>query len=248
MTVKIDKLADQVLEKLRTFFSSISDDSIAVALSGGLDSSVILSLSPENCSSYVTGIAGSKDLDNAKMAAQLLNRNCKEIIVSREDIISYAGTVMEIDPSTDKRDLGFETVLAAVLDNMEEKTLITGQGADEIFYGYSKFLADPGISNADAIEKLHTVTLPRENLIAEHFGKKLICPYLESGIMEISGISQREYNISGTENKLILRQVAALLGIPSEISQRKKKAAQYGSGFMKVLKKDLFPELRKDRK
>ena len=180
-------------------------------------------------------------------AAQLLGRNCREIIVSRGDVVGYARTVMEIDPEIDLRDLGFETVLAAVLDRTDEKTLITGQGADELFYGYSRFIFDPEMANKDALEKLFKITLPRETRIASYFGKRLICPYLESGISEIQGISMRENNISGTENKLILRQVSSVLGIPSEIASKKKKAAQYGSGFMKILKKDLFPELRKNR-
>ena len=247
MIYNTEGIAALVLSKLKVFFSGLRESSTAVAFSGGLDSSVIFALCPENFSAYVAGVSDSGDVNNAMGAAQLLGRNCREIIVSRGDVVGYARTVMEIDPEIDLRDLGFETVLAAVLDRTDEKTLITGQGADELFYGYSRFIFDPEMANKDALEKLFKITLPRETRIASYFGKRLICPYLESGISEIQGISMRENNISGTENKLILRQVSSVLGIPSEIASKKKKAAQYGSGFMKILKKDLFPELRKNR-
>ena len=248
MIYNTEGLATLVHSKLKIFFSGLMESSTAVAFSGGLDSSVILALCPENFSAYVAGASDSGDVNSAIRASQLLGRNCREIIASRDDVVGYARTVMEIDPEIDLRDLGFETVLATVLDRTDEKTLITGQGADELFYGYSRFISDPGMTNKDSLEKLYKITLPRETRIASYFGKRLICPYLESGISEIPGISMRKNNISGTENKLILRQVASLQKIPSEIVTKKKRAAQYGSGFMKILKKDLFPELRKNRR
>ena len=247
MAYNKEELAAQVLAKLKGFISGVDLSGTALALSGGLDSSVILALSPESLLSYVTGLEDSKDVITARETSRLLKRKCREITVSRDDVVIYARTILEIDPHIDLRDLGFETVLAVLLDRSEEKTIITGQGADEIFYGYSRFLTDSILTNGEALEKLHNITLPRENRIASYFGKKIICPYLESGISEIPGICEKENNISGKENKIILREVASIIGIPSEIAMRKKKAAQYGSGFMKILKKDLFPELIRHR-
>jgi len=42
--------------------------------------------------------------------------------------------------------------------------------------------------------------------------------------------------------KCILREVAFELGVPSEIVKRPKKAAQYGSGIDKILRKKVLKD------
>ena len=46
-----------------------------------------------------------------------------------------------------------------------------------------------------------------------------------------------EKKIDQETNKKILREIAANLGVPSIAYQRKKKGAQYGSGFDKAITK-----------
>ena len=46
--------------------------------------------------------------------------------------------------------------------------------------------------------------------------------------------------------KCILREVGAELGVPEEIVNRPKKAAQYGSGIHKMLKKVLKEDKYRD--
>ncbi|MEM3676465.1 MAG: asparagine synthase-related protein, partial [Thermoplasmataceae archaeon] len=115
--------------------------------------------------------------------------------------------------------------------------LVTGQGSDEIFYGYRRFTDGRESTNISALEKLSRTTLPRERRIAEYFGKEVRMPYLESGIQSIPSAMSRELNLRDGGNKQILRQVATLAGLPEELVKRPKKAAQYGSGIMKVMRK-----------
>lgn len=42
--------------------------------------------------------------------------------------------------------------------------------------------------------------------------------------------------------KCILREVASQMGVPPEIVKRPKKAAQYGSGIHKILKKRVLKD------
>ena len=46
-----------------------------------------------------------------------------------------------------------------------------------------------------------------------------------------------ERKLSTEHRKIILREIAEELGLPKEIAWRPKQAAQYGSGFDKVMEK-----------
>ncbi|MCL4340721.1 MAG: asparagine synthase-related protein [Candidatus Thermoplasmatota archaeon] len=232
-----EQIADRVFTSLENFLKRISEE-IPVALSGGLDSSILVAMAPQIRKCYVVGIEGSTDLINATQVSGALGRELQEIVADKASVLEYADIVMKIDPSTSISDLGYETVLAALLDNIEEPEIITGQGADEIFYGYRRFIESPEISNRESIEKLTSLTLPRERRIADHFNKRIICPYLESGITDIEGIGERRIHFNGDANKALLRYIAMGIGLSRDIYERRKKAAQYGSGFMKVILKE----------
>lgn len=232
-----EEIADRVFISLENFMKKIPGH-IPVALSGGLDSSILISMAPQIGKCYVVGTEDSADIRNAREVSVALGRELQEIVVDESTVLKYADTVMKIDPSTRISDLGYETVLATLLDNIEETAIITGQGADEIFYGYRRFIENPEICNQEAIEKLTSITLPRERRIADHFNKAIICPYLESGMMKIEGIEERHIHFDGDANKALLRHIAMVIGLSQDIYERKKKAAQYGSGFMKVILKE----------
>ena len=175
----------------------------------------------------------SRDFENAVKASRLLNFTLNHIDLDEIDLKSYIEIVKEIDPDISNSELGYELVLTILLDRIPEKTVYTGQGADELFFGYRRFLDDPGLDNADHMNKLFTVTLPRELKIADYFGKTLKAPYLESNIAKLVAPLPREDHFAGETNKAILRAVASLKGLPPEIISLKKKAAQYGSGINK---------------
>jgi len=82
----------------------------------------------------------------------------------------------------------------------------------------------------------------RENEIAKIFGLELSCPYLSKEVIEASKDYSQEQHI-GLNGKEKLRESAVKLGLPAEIANRKKKAAQYGSGIQKVLKKSIKCEI-----
>ncbi len=231
------ELGKKVLEALSDFYRTHDLGKASMAYSGGLDSSVLLALAPRTVIPYTLGDENSKDYSNSKDGAKKLGFSVVSIPISSVKLESYVNTVMEIDPGIRKKDLGYEVVLAALLDNMKGKEVITGQGADEIFYGYNIFREQPGMDNSLHFKKLFHETLPREGAIAKHFGKKLITPYLSDEILKIMENVNRDTNFSGDTNKAVLRSAAIQAGIHGEIAERKKTAAQYGSGLMKMLKK-----------
>lgn len=210
-------------------------ENTAIGFSGGLDSTVLMAASDLSPKAYTVGVAGCTDFSNSRSASSMLGFHIEEIILSDSQILQYARLLRELDPEIENGEIGYEVVLATLLDNITEDTLITGQGADEIFYGYRRFIDDPSLTNKAHMEKLFKRTLPRESKLAEYFDKKLVTPYLSEEMLEATKLLKRGDNISAGTNKIVLREVAALLGIPAEIVGRDKKAAQYGSGVNRII-------------
>ncbi len=232
-TEKQGSIAEKIASELERYFSQISSEDSAIAYSGGLDSTILLAFSGFRLKAYNVSSRVSRDFENAVKASGLLNFTLSHIDLDEIDLKSYIEIVKEIDPDISNSELGYELVLTILLDRIPEKTVYTGQGADELFFGYRRFLDDPGLDNAGHMNKLFTVTLPRELKIADYFGKTLKAPYLESNIAKLVAPLPREDHFAGETNKAILRAVASLKGLPPEIISLKKKAAQYGSGINK---------------
>ena len=83
--------------------------------------------------------------------------------------------------------------------------------------------------------------LERDELATALAGSQLVAPYLARSIYELAcsmGLELKLRKINGKiVRKWILREAAERLGVPAEIVQRSKKAAQYSSGIQKKLKR-----------
>ncbi len=86
--------------------------------------------------------------------------------------------------------------------------------------------------------KLITSTVPHETKVADHFGKKILYPYLDPIVtMQVNAMDLSELKPKDQDSrKMMLRQIARNLGYPF-IAEKKKKAAQYGSGTMDLVRK-----------
>ena len=62
-----------------------------------------------------------------------------------------------------------------------------------------------------------------------------MAPYLADDVIIQAMNMRNSQKIDSSNNKKILRNIALDLGIPNEFSNRKKKGAQYGSGFDKAI-------------
>ena len=103
----------------------------------------------------------------------ILNINVKKIYLDDMDINNYIDELYKIDKKITKLELGYELVLFILMDYISEKYVVTGQGADELFYGYHRFLDNPKLRNDSYLNRLLNVTLPREKKMAEYYDKEL---------------------------------------------------------------------------
>ena len=214
----------------------------ALAFSGGLDSTLLLALSGYTLKPYTVGFSDSHDIARSRYVAELLGFKINEILLDDCDLAEAISVLKSIDPSIGRPEIGYELVLYYTLSEIGEDHLVTGQGADEIFYGYRRFVDNPDMVNGEHLDRLFRITLPRETAIAGFFSKSLITPYLDSRIVEKLSRLPRNVNIINGINKIQLRDLARNTGLPEEIWNFRKKAAQYGSGIQARLKKisDLY--------
>ena len=233
--------ANDLLTVLRLSVSrAISGESrVAVAYSGGLDSSLVASLAKEfavvQC--YTCGFSASFDSRNAKAFAEKEGLSVELITPTRSELLSLVAEAALIMDTTDPVRIAYTVPLLCVLDHSKETRILAGNGADELFGGYAKYggSSDPrGMMSRD-LEK----ALFEGNLLssaARGLGKELGLPFASEELRAFAARTDLDKKIGGGGRKIILRQVAELLGLPSH--SRPKKAAQYSSGVMKEMRRE----------
>ena len=217
---------------------------ITISFSGGIDSTLIAFLAKKytNIELIAVGVKGSHDLEAAKSAAKLIDLDLTVKEINESDIISEA-SILQKKLKLTQFEVGFMLPFWIAAKNAKHSTLMCGQGADEVFGGYARFREAKNYPDLDKeTNNLLEVIPKRENEIAKMFGLELSCPYLSKEVIETSKLYTQEQHI-GLKGKEKLREAAIDLDLPAEIANRKKKAAQYGSGIQKVLKKSIKCEI-----
>ncbi|MDR1954979.1 MAG: asparagine synthase [Candidatus Methanoplasma sp.] len=226
--------------------NAVSGKRIAVAFSGGLDSGIVAAFAKEHAEEatlYTVGSENSHDIKEALTSAEELGMRPVTILITEDDVMEGLREMIRLTGTKDPVTLSFELPLFHVCKNCEEDEILSGLGADELFAGYSKYIGlgkdDLRKSLEEDTRKLLENTLPHERRIAEHFGKRMFYPFLDDMVvkearsLEMSGAVPTDDPMS---RKRPLREVSDMIGCHG-ISAKEKKAAQYGSGSMGIIRK-----------
>lgn len=217
---------------------------VAISFSGGVDSGLVGALAMRYAKSavfYVAGTPGSHDVEAAKSAAETLDAEIRTILVDPDDAAGIVRSQMEVTGTVNPLILAFTSPIYCVLSRCEEDTVLAGQGADEVFGGYGKYVSIPDSElkqamKADA-DRFFRETFPHEEKIAARFGKTVERPYLDPGIVSaVSVLPPETIRPSPEDRKRILCDAARELGF-GFLADRPKKAAQYGSGILDAVKR-----------
>lgn len=134
-----DLLADAVRLQMR------SDVPIGIFLSGGLDSSAIVSyasqLTPEPLRTYNVNFCGKKSSDSefAQLVAKRYSTSHVEIIMSAaEALVAMDDLLPRMDEPVSDSAIFPAYLISRVAQQQGIKVLLNGAGADEIFGGYSR--------------------------------------------------------------------------------------------------------------
>lgn len=232
---------EEILSRLTGSLEVLSKGRTAVLFSGGLDSSLLTALAKprSDLRLYTVGYPGSHDLDAGRRGAEEMGLPWEPILIDDTVLAEAVAFLRDRMGLTDPVVISFEVPLYVVCSQVKEKVLLSGQGADELFGGYARYAAmspsELGRARAEDLQRLLFEGFLREVRMAEGFGKTLVCPYLDLNVIETALSIPCEELFGELGNKQPLRRIAASMGLGS--AKAPKKAAQYGSGVMKAMKR-----------
>lgn len=237
----IDMSGNELYSRLECSLGVLSKKRTAVLFSGGLDSTLLTALAAprSDLRLYTVGFPGSHDLEAGRKGAEELGLPWEPILIDdvilRRAVAYLRDHVGLVDPVT----ISFEVPLYIVCTTVIEGVLLSGQGADELFGGYARYssmsTAELDEARAADVHRLLFEGFLREVRMAQGFGKTLMCPYLDLPVIE-AALSIPSAELFGElGNKQPLRRLAMGMGLSAAIAP--KKAAQYGSGVMKAMKR-----------
>jgi asparagine synthase (glutamine-hydrolysing) len=209
-----------------------------VALSGGVDSALIAAMAGKEC--IVVGIEGSVDLKRAKAVADILDLSLDTATIDPRRIEEALVEVLAVIPRANPVDASIAATLYFVaeqaLDHGYEKVL-AGQGADELFGGYARYLGTCTLGQ-DLERDFRGLALQaaRDQAVAGLFGAYFSLPYMDVRVVRKAMSIPPEEKVKEGVRKRPLREVAARY-VPNEVAYREKKAMQYGSGMMREIKR-----------
>ncbi|MEL4898123.1 asparagine synthase B [Crocosphaera sp. Alani8] len=252
--INVDDLLQEIRETVEASVVKrlMSDVPLGAFLSGGLDSSIIAAVAKKHKSelhTFSVGIAGSKDINAARLVSEYLGTIHHEYIITPEEAIAKLPEIIYYLESFDQ-DLvrsGIPCYFTSRLASEYVKVILTGEGADELFAGYTyyKDIPDDNILHTElrrSVNSLHNINLQRVDRLTMAHSIEGRVPFLDLKMIELGQKIPAHLKLKGTPpvEKWILRKAFEDM-LPEEIVWRKKEQFDEGSGTV-----DLLTETLKD--
>lgn len=207
-----------------------ADCPVSFAL-GGLDSMVLLKLLkasgdlPDEI--FTVGLSAEGDVFYARKFCDWLGVELQQIpvsqLVSPDWIIKMLSARLGEDLKKNEVKHWGALRAALVAQAASNKVIISGDGADELFYGYPYFRPYKGASLAfkglSSLNSMHKINLDRTDRAGMLFSKEYRPPYLDRFFVDWMLTHERHHD------KLDLRCFAEYIGIPDQFVNRPKWGA-----------------------
>lgn len=221
-------------------------DKIGIIFSGGIDSVLVAYLASKMVPEvvcYTAGMEGSSDIDHAKQIAVRLGLELHAKELTQAEVERLVPEIIDVveDSNAGQVEVAIPVYCAVQLAARQGmRIMLTGQGADELFGGYSWYARVAGRQGYDALRRhmaddlmfLYKETLEREDKISMAHSVEMREPFLDRDVIKVSMDIDLRLNVKKDDayGKRVHRQLAQKLGIPKDIAFRPKEAAQHGSG------------------
>ena len=212
-------------------------DEGVTALSGGVDSALVAALAHRPC--VAVGIEGSHDLNRARIAAGEIGLACEYVTITKKDVAEGISAVVPVIPSPDPVNTAIAVTMHCITKWAGEngyQRVLAGQGADELFGGYSRYLT---ATDLEADLEKDFLGLPRQaerdQAVAALHGTYISMPYLDIRVVRAAHrIPGHEKVVEGVRKRPL--RLVAERHIPAGIAWQDKKAMQYGSGVWRTIR------------
>ena len=210
-----------------------------IALSGGLDSSILAHLRKDQKPQAITIITKDflgTDLTFAQIVAKHTRLNLSLMQVTMEEVLDSINETIKILDNFNDIEIRNSIVPHLYLSSLKKKgvdSVITGDGADEIFAGYNFLLKKSNDKLDDELERIKKIMHFPSKDIAKSLNMKVENPFLNENVIKFSDSIPISRKINVKENKKfgkwILRETFEK-DLPKNIIWREKSPMQDGSG------------------
>ena len=245
---RLDKLLTRAAERQTRGLHRAS-----LGFSGGIDSTIAahyLSTAGVDLDPICVGLENSEDFSAAEAAADALDLplrlESKTEADVEDDLDKVLWAVEEPNPMMVSIALPLNWA-AAGASEYGSRVFFSGNGSDELFAGYHKHVLKYGISEEAARDEVfkdvthsYKVNFERDHKICSENGLELRLPFTDEELVQYGLSIPVELKISlgnQPQRKLVLRELARRLGLPDELSSRRKRAIQYSTGVDKALRR-----------
>ena len=229
-----------------------------IALSGGLDSSILAHLrkdqKPQTMTIITKDFLGT-DLTFAQIIAKHLGLNLSLIQVSMEEVLDSINETIKILGNYNDIEIRNSIVPYIYLTTLKKKgvdSVITGDGADEVFAGYNFLLKKSDEEIGEELKRIKKIMHFPSKDIARSLNMKVETPFLNEELIKFSDEIEISKKINAKDGekfgKWILRETFEKY-LPNNITWREKSPMQDGSGtnnltglFNTIITDDIFTQ------
>jgi asparagine synthase (glutamine-hydrolysing) len=233
-----EELESKLIESIKKQTKHVND--FAILFSGGVDSTFLAKICQEidkKFTCFSCGTPNSEDIIYSKKIAKDFgfDLEIRDLKLTEDVILDVLKIIKE--PDVMKLSVAIPFYLAT--KNTGKKVCFSGLGSEEIFAGYERHVSSQPIEvHRRCVEGLFSMwerDLYRDNCITMFNGLELRVPYLSLNVVDCALRFDPKFRIYNGIKKYNFRKIAEkYIG---EYAWRKKRAAQYGSGVMKLLDK-----------